>query len=78
MLVLALSLGLLAASHVSLSVGLGLLGPWHRGLVAFLVPPLAPFWGLHTKLRKRALLWVAAFAVHVICLTAAAIGDQGR
>ena len=71
---LAASLGLLLASHVALSVGLAVLGPWHRGLVAFVVPPLAPFWGYHGRLHARALLWILSLVTHIACLTAAAIG----
>jgi hypothetical protein len=75
MLGLAASLGLLLASHVALSVGLGLRGPWHRGLIAFLVPPLAPFWGYHGKLHARSVVWIASLVAHVACVTAAAIGS---
>lgn len=73
---LAASLGLLFASHVALSVGLAQLGPWQRGLIAFLVPPLAPFWGYSGKLHTRSLLWIVALVAHVACLTAAAIGSS--
>jgi len=72
---LAASLGLLLASHVALSLGLALLGPWQRGLIALVVPPLAPFWGYHGKLHTRSLLWIVALVTHVACLTAAAIGN---
>lgn len=72
---LATSLGVLLASHVALSAGLAVRGPWHRGLLAFLVPPLAPLWGYHGKLHTRALVWIVATVVHVACLTAAAIGS---
>jgi len=71
---LAASLGLLFASHVALSVGLAMLGPWQRGLIAFVVPPLAPFWGYSGKLHTRSLLWIISLVTHVACLTAAAIG----
>jgi len=77
MLGLATSLGLLLASHVALSVGLGALGPWYRGLIAFVVPPLAPFWGYNGKLHARSLLWILSLVTHVACLTAAAIGSAG-
>ena len=73
---LAASLGLLLASHVALSVGLGVLGPWHRGLVAFVVPPLAPFWGYQGRLHTRSLLWILSLVTHIACLTAAAIGGS--
>lgn len=72
---LSLSLGLLLASHVALSVGLALLGPWYRGVIAFVVPPLAPFWGYHGRLHRRALIWIIAVVVHLACLTASAIGS---
>lgn len=72
---LATSLGLHLASHLALSVGLGRIGPWWRGLVAFLVPPLAPFWGYYGKLHARSVLWLVSLVLHVACLTAAAIGS---
>jgi hypothetical protein len=74
---LATSLGLLLASHVALSVGLAVLGPWQRGLIAFVVPPLAPLWGYSGRLHTRSLLWIIALVTHVACLTAAAIGGAG-
>jgi len=74
---LAASFGLLLASHVALSVGLGVLGPWYRGLIAFFVPPLAPFWGYYGKLHARSLLWILSLVMHVACVTAAAIGGSG-
>ncbi|MEI9941817.1 MAG: hypothetical protein WDO69_31775 [Pseudomonadota bacterium] len=74
---LAASLGLLLASHVALSIGLAVLGPWQRGLIAFVLPPLAPFWGYHGKLHTRSLLWIIALVTHFACLTAAAIGSAG-
>ena len=73
---LSASLGLLLASHVALSVGLAVLGPWQRGVIAFVVPPLAPFWGYHGKLHTRSLLWIISLVTHVACLTAAAIGGR--
>jgi hypothetical protein len=74
---LAASFGLLLASHVALSVGLARAGPWQRGVVAFLVPPLAPFWGYSGKLHARSLLWIVSLVTHLACLTAAAIGTVG-
>jgi len=59
-----------------LSVGLARLGPWQRGLLAFVVPPLAPFWGYHGKLHRRSLIWIIAVTIHIACLTAAAIGGS--
>ncbi len=75
MIALAASFGALLASHVALSFGLGRKGPWHRGLVAFVVPPLAPFWGYHGKLHARSLAWIVALSIHLLCLMAANIGS---
>jgi hypothetical protein len=75
MIALSASLGLLLATHVALSFGLARLGPWHRGLLAFVVPPLAPLWGYHGKLHARSLVWIVALAVHLSCLIAANIGS---
>ena len=74
---LVVSAGVLLSTHVSLSVGLARLGPWHRGLVAFVVPPLAPFWGYHGKLHTRSLIWIIALVIQLACLTAASIGGSG-
>ena len=77
LIALVVSAGVLLATHVSLSVGLWRLGPWHRGLLALLVPPLAPLWGYHGKLHTRSLIWIIAITIHIGCLTAAAIGGAG-
>jgi hypothetical protein len=74
LIVLVITAGVILSTHVSLSVGLARRGPWHRGLVAFLIPPLAPFWGYSGKLHTRSLVWIIAVTVHLACLTAAAIG----
>jgi hypothetical protein len=75
---LCLSLGLLAASHVALVAALMARQSRVRGLLALVVPPLAPIWGFEERMHKRAALWVAAFAVHVVCLISAAIGGGVR
>ena len=74
---LVVSAGVLLSTHVSLSVGLARKGPWQRGLIAFVVPPLVPFWGYHGKLHTRSLIWIIAVTIHIACLTAAAIGGAG-
>ncbi|HYJ08574.1 MAG TPA: hypothetical protein VEX18_06185 [Polyangiaceae bacterium] len=47
--------------------------PWWRGLVALVIPPLAPFWGYEAELRGRVTLWVATLAVYLASVTAAAL-----
>jgi hypothetical protein len=37
---------------------------WARAVVAFLVPPLAPWWGHRAGLRITAILWCAALALY--------------
>jgi len=71
---LCLSLGALAASHVALVAGLLGRGPRARAVLALLVPPLAPIWGLREKLGLYTGIWIGAFALHVVCLIAASIG----
>ena len=70
---LCVAVGLHLVAHVTLVIGLWRLGPWWRGLVALLVPPLAPFWGYEAKLRGRVTLWVASLAVYLASATAAAL-----
>jgi hypothetical protein len=68
---LILSLAALVTAHVTLAAGLLLRGPWWRGVVALLAPPLAPFWGLEAGLRWRAGIWIGALVVYVIARIAA-------
>lgn len=72
-LVLAGSFGLLVTAHVALVAGLFLRSPRWRGLVALLVPPLAPYWGWEEQMRVRAGLWALGFALYAMSATAAAL-----
>jgi hypothetical protein len=65
---LAASLAMLIAAHVSLVVGLALLRPrvWWRPVLAVLLPPLAPYWGTRHGLRRRTFLWLAAIALYAL------------
>ena len=65
--------GLHLVAHVTLVIGLLKRKPWWRGLVALVVPPLAPFWGYEAELRGRVTLWVVTLAVYLASLTAAAL-----
>ena len=71
--VLAGSFGLLVTAHVALAVGLTLRAPRWRGLVALLVPPLAPYWGWEAKMRLRAALWAFGLAIYAMAPTASAL-----
>lgn len=70
---LSVAVGLHLVAHVTLVIGLLRRDPWWRGLVALVVPPLAPFWGYEAALRGRVTLWVASLAVYLASVTAAAL-----
>jgi hypothetical protein len=70
---LCVAVGLHLVAHVTLVIGLFRRDPWWRGLLALLVPPLAPFWGYEARLTGRVTLWVASLAVYLASLTAAAL-----
>lgn len=69
---LAITLALAAAAalwftiHVALSVGLLRRRPRWRGLVAFVVAPLAPVFGFGARLRVRSVLWVVLAVAYAI------------
>ena len=70
---LSVAVGLHLVAHVTLVIGLLQRRPWWRGLVALVVPPLAPFWGYEAELRGRVTLWVVSLAVYLASVTAAAL-----
>lgn len=60
-----LSFATLVTAHVALAAGLAARGPWWRAPVAFVIAPLAPYWGYRERMRARAVTWGAALAVYV-------------
>jgi hypothetical protein len=62
---LVLGFATLVTTHVALSFALLLFHPprW-RGLVALLVPVLAPVWGWREGRRKTTVLWATALVVY--------------
>ena len=66
LLAAAVTFGLLVTAHVVLAASLALLKPRWRGLVALLVPPLAPYWGMEQRMRLRSALWLGAAAAYVV------------
>jgi hypothetical protein len=70
---LSAAVGLHLVAHVTLVIGLLRRRPWWHGLVALLVPPLAPYWGYEAHLRKRVTLWLVTLALYVASVTAAAL-----
>jgi hypothetical protein len=70
---ISVAVGLHLVAHVTLVIGLLRRKPRWRGIVAFFVPPLAPYWGFEARLRKRVTLWVASLAVYLVSAVAAAL-----
>ena len=70
---IGVAVGLHLVAHVTLVIGLLRRDPWWRGLVAFVVPPLAPYWGYEAKLRGRVTLWLTTLAIYLVSVTAAAL-----
>ena len=70
---ICIAVGLHLVAHVTLVIGLLRRDPWWHGLVAFVVPPLAPYWGYEARLRGRVTLWIMTLAVYLASATAAAL-----
>ncbi len=68
MVVLIVAFAALVTVHVALALGLARRPPRWRGLVAFLVAPLAPFWGWRAKMHVRGALWIVAAGVYLVAL----------
>ena len=68
-IVLVAAFAALLTAHVTLAVGLIRRAPRWHALVAFIVAPLAPWWGWQAHMRIRGALWVAAAAVYAVALT---------
>ena len=68
---LLLAFGLLVTTHLALSVRLLFRSPWWRGLVALLVPPMAPYYGYESGLKIGAAVWLVAVFLYAVALIAA-------
>jgi len=66
LIALVVSFAVLVTAHVALAFALTLRVPRWRGPVSFLVPPLAPYWGMEVGMKRRAGLWVTALVVYVL------------
>jgi hypothetical protein len=63
---LAVALAVFFGAHLSLVFGLAKGGSWKRALAAFVVPPLAPWWGWPRGMRSRAIAWLSALVVYAV------------
>ena len=61
---LIVGFALLATVHVALVWGLVFRKPRWRALVAFVLPPAAPFFGFKEKMRVRSTIWIVAAVVY--------------
>jgi hypothetical protein len=74
LVLVSLSFGLLVTAEVVLVIRLAREGPAWRALVAFLVPPLAPYWGFRGQSRGWSGVWVGAFLAYLLLLFRAGAG----
>jgi hypothetical protein len=68
---LILAFATLVTVHVAIAGRLALRSPRWRGLVALVVPPLAPIYGYREGWRKTSALWLVAVFVYVVALLVA-------
>lgn len=65
--VLVIAFAVLVTAHIALSIRLVLRAkPRWRGLVAFVLPPLAPIWAMREGWYKTGGVWIAAFVLYLI------------
>jgi hypothetical protein len=64
----------LVTMHVVLTFGLARRTPRWRALVAFAVPPLAPYFAWREHMRTRVWLWIVGIVVYLVALTLALRG----
>jgi len=70
---LVLAFATLISAHVAIAYGLLKQSPRWRAALAFLVPPLAPYWALRLGMMVRGTVWVAAVIAYATFLGLAAI-----
>jgi hypothetical protein len=75
LLTLVVSFGVLVTVHLWLALALARKKPWWRGAVAFIVVPLAPYWGLTSRLRTLSIVWLTALISYGLSLLVAITGD---
>lgn len=58
LLLLAVAFGTLVTAHLALVIGLAARPPRRRALLAFFLPPLAPYWGWQERRYLASTLWL--------------------
>ncbi len=62
----------LLTTHAAVLYGLARTPPRRDALLAFVVPPLAPYWALRRGMRVRGVMWLLALGAYVVARVAAA------
>ena len=70
-IVIVASFALLVTAHAALAAGLLARKPRLRAVLAFFVPPLAPYFGMREKMWARSVLWLVALTAYVAARVAA-------
>ena len=65
---LVVAFAALVSTHATLAAGLLARRPRWRGLVALVVPPLAPWWGWQERMRVRGVLWIVCAVAYGVLL----------
>ncbi len=60
-----------AASHATIIVSLGMRQPRLRGLWAFLLPPLAPYFAWSSLMPRRTLAWLVSLLLYALAVASA-------
>ncbi len=68
---LLIAFSTLVTTHLALSVLLFLRSPWWHGLLALVIPPLAPYYGYESGLKIGAGIWIGAVFFYAVALIAA-------
>jgi hypothetical protein len=64
-IVIVTSFALFVTTHVAIAAGLLGRKPRLRGLLALVVPPVAPYFGIREGMWIRSIVWVLSLAVYV-------------
>ena len=70
---LLLSFATVVVAHVAIAFKLLWRKQRYRGIVALVIPPLAPWWAYSENWRRWCWLWVGAVLAYTAALTAASL-----
>jgi hypothetical protein len=76
---LLLAFATFLTTHLSIVVRmLWRVRPWHRGVLAMLLPPLVPFWAWRERWKRMVYLWFGALVVYGIARVRPAARPDAR